>query len=113
MLSPAHPAPELVELAQAEAVGVLHHHQRRVGPSTPHLDDGGGHQHVKLPRRRRHRRVLVPAFIFPWTSPTRRVGEHSPFWGTFSMRDGRLESFPPGGSPRDSSLPLHGSGQTR
>ena len=41
--APAHPAPELVELAQAEAVRVLHHHQCGVGHVHAHLDDRGRH----------------------------------------------------------------------
>ena len=49
VLPSAHPAPELVELAEAEAVRVLDDHEGGVGHVHPHLDDGGGHQHVQLP----------------------------------------------------------------
>src|ERR671920_191474 len=36
------PAPQLVELGEAEAVGALDNHQGRVGNIDPDLDDGGG-----------------------------------------------------------------------
>ena len=43
-------AAELVELQQAEAVGVLDHHHRRVGDVDPDLDDRRGHQHLRAAR---------------------------------------------------------------
>ena len=48
MLPPPHPAPQLVELGEAEPLRVLDHHHRGVGHIHPHLDDGGGHQNVRL-----------------------------------------------------------------
>lgn len=46
---PAHPSPQLVELAQAEPLGVFDHHDHRIWHIHPHLDDGGGHQELDLP----------------------------------------------------------------
>ncbi len=43
---PADPAPELVELAQAEQVGPVHHQGVDGGHVDARLDDGGAHQHV-------------------------------------------------------------------
>ena len=47
-LAASHAATQLVQLAQAEAVGVLHHHQRGVGHVHAHLHHRGGHQNVAL-----------------------------------------------------------------
>ena len=44
-----HPAPELVELGQAEAVGPVDDDGVDVGDVEPVLDDGGGDQDVELP----------------------------------------------------------------
>ena len=46
--APAHPAPELMELAQTEPVRVLDHHQGSVGHIHANFDDGSGHQHIRL-----------------------------------------------------------------
>ena len=48
MFPPAHTAPQLMELGKAEAVGVLDGHHGGVGHIHPHLDHGGGHQHLDL-----------------------------------------------------------------
>ncbi len=42
-----HPAPELVELAQPEAVGAIDHEGVHGGHVDPRLDDGGAHQDVE------------------------------------------------------------------
>ena len=59
--APAHPAPQLVELGDAEAVGVHDHHHGGVGDVDADLDDGGGHQHVDLagPEGGHHRLLLL------------------------------------------------------
>ena len=44
--APAHPAAQLVQLAQAEPLGALDHHHRRVRDIHAHLDDGGGNEDV-------------------------------------------------------------------
>ena len=44
----AHAAPQLVQLAQAEALRIFHHHGVGVGHVHAHLDDGGGHQNIAL-----------------------------------------------------------------
>src|SRR5918994_2052621 len=44
---PAHAAPELVELGDAEAVGVEDHHDGGVGDVDAHLDHRRGHQQVE------------------------------------------------------------------
>ena len=49
MPAPAHPAPELVELAEAEALCVFDDHKGGVGHVHPHFDDGGRHQDLELP----------------------------------------------------------------
>ena len=60
MLAAADPAAQLVQLADAEPVGVHHEHHRRVGHVDADLDDGGAHQHVDLARaERRHHGVLL------------------------------------------------------
>ena len=48
VLPPAHPAPKLVELAEAEALRVFHHHQTGVGNVHAHFNDGGGHQNIRF-----------------------------------------------------------------
>ena len=46
--APADPAPQLVELRDAEAVGVEDHHHRRVGHVDADLDHGRRDEHVEL-----------------------------------------------------------------
>jgi len=54
------PAPELVELREAESLRVLHHHHRRVRDVHAHLDHRRRHQDVDLARRERaHGPVLA------------------------------------------------------
>ena len=45
-ISSAHPASQLVQLRQSEAFGVFHNHQGGIGHIDPHLNDGGGDQHL-------------------------------------------------------------------
>jgi hypothetical protein len=45
----AHPAPQLVELAQSQPIGAVHHQRVDRGHVDPRLDDGGAHQHVVAP----------------------------------------------------------------
>ena len=53
-------APQLVQLADAEPVGVHHDHDGGVGYVDTDLDDGGAHQHVDLTgAERRHHGVLL------------------------------------------------------
>ena len=53
--SPAHPAPQLVKLAETKAVRILHHHHRSVGHIHSHFNDGGCHQDLRLsPGKLRH-----------------------------------------------------------
>ena len=47
-LPPADPAPQLVELGQPEPLGMLDHHDARVGDVDPHLDDGRRDQDLDL-----------------------------------------------------------------
>ena len=55
---PSHPAAELMELREPEALGVLDEHHARVRHVDADLDDGRGDEHVHLPRREGgHRRV--------------------------------------------------------
>src|ERR687897_3758349 len=57
---PAHAAPELVELGDAEAVGIEDHHDGGVGDVDAHLDHRRGHQHVEPALAELvHRGVLV------------------------------------------------------
>ena len=49
LLSPTYPAPELVELAEAETVRVLHHHYCGVGHVHTYLHHRGGHQDLYRP----------------------------------------------------------------
>ena len=46
--APADAAPELVELREAEPLGALDHHQRRLGDVHADLDHGRPHQHVEV-----------------------------------------------------------------
>ena len=73
---PAHPAAELVELAQAEALRVLHDHQRGVGHVHPHLDHRGGHQNVCLAGGKGgHNAVLVFRLHFSVDAGDAQLGE--------------------------------------
>ena len=59
----AHPAPELVELGKAEAVGVFHDHQGSPGHVDPHFDHRGADQHIQFPLGKRgHDPVFFPGF---------------------------------------------------
>ena len=58
----ADPAAQLVQLGDAEPVGVADHHHRGVGHVDPHLDHRGGDQDVGLPAGEpAHHRVLLLA----------------------------------------------------
>lgn len=53
-------AAQLVQLADAEPVGVHHQHDRSVGDIDANLNDRGAHQHIDLTGpESRHRSVLV------------------------------------------------------
>ena len=62
MLAAADASPKLVQLADAEPVGIHHHHHRRIRHVHADLDDGGTHQDIDLARaERRHHGVLLVA----------------------------------------------------
>ena len=62
MGSPADPAPQLVQLGDAEAVGIMDHHDRGVGHIHPNFDDRRGDQYVGLTgSEAAHDRVLLLA----------------------------------------------------
>ena len=62
MLAAADASPKLVQLADAEPVGIHHHHHRRIRHVHADLDDGGAHQDIDLARaERRHHGVLLVA----------------------------------------------------
>jgi hypothetical protein len=64
-------AAQLVQLREAEALGVLDHHDRRVGHVDADFDHGGRDEDLRSPLLERlHRGVLVAPFILPWTRPT-------------------------------------------
>src|SRR6476646_8475879 len=59
VLAAADPATQLVQLADAESVGVHHEHHRRIGYVHADLDHGGTHQNIDLTgAERRHHGVL-------------------------------------------------------
>ena len=71
-LAAADPAAQLVELGEAEALGVLDDHQRGVGDVDADLDHRRRDQH-RRPRRAGRRPSPRPSpgpFIRPWTTPT-------------------------------------------
>ena len=69
------PAPQLVQRRKAEPLGILDDHGCGVGNVHPHLDDGGGDQHIQLPGLELlHDLVLLMGFILPWSRPIRRWG---------------------------------------
>ena len=71
-----HPTPELVELGQAEPLGVLDQHHRGVGHVDPDLDHGGRHEEVDLPGLERpHHRVLGVERQAPVDEPDAEVAE--------------------------------------
>ena len=47
--SAAHPAPQLVQLGQAELFGVFHDHDSGVWNIHPHFDHGGGYKDIQCP----------------------------------------------------------------
>ena len=49
VLSPSHPAAELVQLREPEALGVLDDHDRGVGHVDPHFDHDGGDEDLNPP----------------------------------------------------------------
>ena len=77
MLPPAHPSPKLMELAEAEALRVLHHHQIGVGHVHTHLDHGGGHQNVCFPGGEGgHDGILLPGLHLAVDESHLQVGEN-------------------------------------
>ena len=76
-LAAAHPAPQLVQLAQTEELGVLHHHQRGVGYVHAHLHHRGGYQNIRLSGgERRHDGVLLLRLHPSVQRGDPQVGEH-------------------------------------
>ena len=75
------PPAQLVELREAEALGVLDHHHRGVGHVDADLDHGGGDEHVGVAGGEgRHRLRLARASgIWPWMRP--RGGRGTPCAG--------------------------------
>ena len=62
MLAPADASAQLVQLTDAEPVGVHHHHHRRVRHVDADFDNGGAHQDIDLARAEfRHHGVLLVA----------------------------------------------------
>ena len=60
MLAAPDAAAQLMQLADAEPVGVHHQHDRGIGDVDPDLNDGGAHQHIDFPgTKSRHRGVLL------------------------------------------------------
>ena len=45
-VSTTYPSPQLVQLGQAKAVRILHHHQCGIGHIYPHLNHGSGNQNI-------------------------------------------------------------------
>ena len=74
---PAHPAPQLVQLAQTEALGIFDDDQGGVGHVHPHLHYGGGHQHLGLARGEGgHGGLLLLGPQLSVEQPHPQVGEH-------------------------------------
>ena len=76
--APPDAAAQLMELREAEPVGLLDDHDRRVGDVDPHLDHGRRHQHVELAARERSHgrsalRRLQPAVDAPDAIPAELV----------------------------------------
>ena len=61
----ADPAPKLVQLGQAEPVGVQDDHGVHVGDVHAGLDDGGGHEDIERPFREIHDHVLQLLLLHP------------------------------------------------
>ena len=60
---PANPAPQLVQLRQAELLCVLDQHQGRVGNIHPHLDDGRRQKQLRfIGAKGRHDLVFLSVF---------------------------------------------------
>ena len=57
--APAHPAAQLVQLREPEALGVLDEHHRRIGHVDPDLDDRGRHEDLDLVVAERAHRALA------------------------------------------------------
>ena len=78
MLASADAPAQLVQLADAEPVGIDHHHHRRIRHVDADLDDGGTHQDIDLARPEcGHHRVLLigrkPAVHEPEPQPGQRA----------------------------------------
>src|SRR5690606_41119822 len=74
--APPGPAPELMELREAESLRMLDEHDRGVGDVDPDLDHGRGHEDVQLARHERaHRGVLLLPRHLPVHEPDAEVGE--------------------------------------
>ncbi len=76
MLAAADAAAQLMQLADAEPVGIHHQHDRGVGDVDADLNDGGAHQHIDLARAKtRHHGVLLVGRQPPVHEPQPQVGQ--------------------------------------
>ena len=84
-------AAQLVQLREAEALGVLDHHQRRVRHVDADLDHRRRDQHVDFAARRTPAitAALSSGFIRPCSRPTANSGSAAVELGM--QRDGRLQ----------------------
>ena len=73
-LAPPDPAPQLVELRQAEALGAFDHHHRGLGDVDTDLDDGRGQQrlHLAPPEALGH-----PFLVCPRHAPVHNAQRHA------------------------------------
>ena len=91
MAAPSHPAAELMELCEAEPLGVFNDHDHRIGDIHPHLDDGGGNEHLDPARRKiPHHGVLLSCFQ-PAVEQAKGVGTQRSRHELFKIRRRRGE----------------------
>ena len=62
VVAPPHPAPQLVQLRQPEAVGPVNDDGIHIGHIQAGLNDGGADQHIRLPVGESHHHILQLRF---------------------------------------------------
>ena len=83
-----------MQLAQAEPVGILNHHQGRVGHVHPHLDDRSCYHHIRFaPGKGSHGGFLLRALHLPVEQSNPQIGKNR-----------LLKGFRPGGGCLDPQL---------
>ena len=86
MTPPSHPAAELVELGQAEALGIFNEHDGRIRHIHADFHDSGGYEHIRVPAEEFfHHIIFLLGFHLPVEHSNPAAREGFPERGRFVM----------------------------